>query len=75
MPRVIVVAEAGDPHRKRARSVLLDEEIVGTQLDNESSSVQFLERLAWAISDAERAESRFKAALGAGKSRVARLLS
>jgi len=55
MPRVMVtVDEVGG--RQGNRRVLLDEQVSGVYLEDELSSVQFLERLAWAIEDGERLE-------------------
>jgi len=65
MPRVIVVSEPLDDAtervaagRRRARSVTLDEHIDPVHMTDEHRSLQFLERLAWAISDADEAERR-----------------
>jgi hypothetical protein len=55
MPRVTVTADVvggRDDHTP----VLLDEQVQGVHLSDEHSSVQFLERLAWAIEDGERLE-------------------
>lgn len=52
MPRIIVIPETG----QRPVEKYLDEEVRGVHLNDEHSAVQFLERLAWAIADAERAE-------------------
>ena len=60
MPRVIVTTDTtGD----RERSILLSEHIEAVHMASEHSSLQFLERLAWAISDAEGAEQRVAEAL------------
>jgi hypothetical protein len=55
MPRVTVTVEAVDGEDGRAH-ILLDEQVQGGYLEDELSSVQFLERLAWAIEDGERLE-------------------
>jgi len=60
MPRVTVTTETGN---ERGRSILLSECVGPVHMENEHSSLQFLERLAWAISDAEDAERRFELAL------------
>ncbi len=52
MPRVMVISE----HRGETSSVLLDEQVSSIHLDSEHSAWQFVERLGWAISDAEEAE-------------------
>jgi len=51
MPRVIVMSD--EPADK---TVLLDEQVNSVHLDSEHSAWQFVERLGWAISDAEDAE-------------------
>ena len=51
MPRVIVISEPVDGRRRR--SLTLNEHINPIHMTDEHSSLQFLERLAWAISDAE----------------------
>lgn len=58
MPRVIVTADAardhGGPHDHEQRpAVLLDEQIATVHLSNGHAAAQFVERVAWAISDAE----------------------
>jgi hypothetical protein len=53
MPRVMVTtdqAELGDA------TVLLDEQVHPIHLSGDHSAMQFIERLGWAISDAEEAE-------------------
>lgn len=52
MPRVIVIIDA----RERSNTVLLDEQVNSVHLDTEHSAWQFIERLGWAISDAEDLE-------------------
>jgi hypothetical protein len=53
MPRIIVTAENG-----HERPVLLDERVEPVHLDDMNHSVGLLERIAWALADAERAETR-----------------
>jgi hypothetical protein len=48
MPRVIVISD-----EPADRKVLLDERVSSVHLDSEHSAWQFVERLGWAISDAE----------------------
>jgi hypothetical protein len=55
MPRVTVTVDALGGQDGSAR-VLLDEQVQGIHLEDERSSVQFLERLAWAIEDGEKLE-------------------
>jgi len=52
--------------------VLLDELVQGVHLENEQTSVQFLERLAWAIEDGERLASVAFPAAGAERWALAR---
>lgn len=58
MPRVMVISD----EQGSASSVLLDEQVSSIHLDSEHSAWQFIERLGWAISDAEDAEQRRLAA-------------
>jgi hypothetical protein len=53
--RVTVTVHAVGDQDGSAR-VLLDEQVRGADLEDEQCSVQFLERLAWAIEDGERLE-------------------
>lgn len=55
MPRVTVTADVVGVQDGDTR-LLLDETVRGIHLKDEESSVQFLERLAWAIEDGERLE-------------------
>ena len=54
MPRVIVITEDRKPGVEE--SVLLDEQVHSIHLDTEHSAGQFIQRLGWAISDAEEVE-------------------
>jgi hypothetical protein len=54
MPRVVVTTE----HSERdPKTVLLDEQVHAVQLASERSARQLLQRVRWAITDAERAET------------------
>jgi hypothetical protein len=57
VPRVIVTIDthANAPAPATA-PVLLDELVGSVHIDNDHSARQFVERLGWAISDAERLE-------------------
>jgi hypothetical protein len=55
MPRIIVTTATGEQARERA--VLLDELVQSVHLSTGHAAAQLVERLAWAISDAEEAES------------------
>jgi hypothetical protein len=50
MARIIVTT---DPTTDHAAPVLLDESVYPMHLDNEHNAAQLIERLGWAISDAE----------------------
>jgi len=55
MPRVIVTTDPTKlPHHS---SVLLDEQVQTVHLSSGHAAAQLVERIAWAISDAEQAES------------------
>ena len=54
MPRVIVTADPYHPAAgPREPAVLLDEQIHSVHLSTGHAAAQFVERVAWAISDAE----------------------
>jgi hypothetical protein len=53
MARIIVTT---DPITNQAASVLLEESVYAIHLDNDHSAAQLIERLGWAIADAERTE-------------------
>gem|GEM_PF-2492751 len=53
MARVIVLPNAVNLAESFSRSVVLDECIDPVHLEDEHSSLQFIERVAWAIQDAE----------------------
>jgi len=50
MPRVMVISDGAGPGRG---AVLMDEQVRSIHLDSDHSAWQFIERLGWAISDAE----------------------
>jgi hypothetical protein len=54
MPRVIVITEDRKPDVEE--SVLFDEQVHSIHLDTDHSAGQFIQRLGWAISDAEEVE-------------------
>jgi hypothetical protein len=57
MARIIIVAEfGGDP----SRQVVMEERVIPAHLDTEHSSGQLIERLGWAIVDAEDLEAGAK---------------
>jgi hypothetical protein len=55
MPRIIVTTDSSQ--RPESASVLLDESVRSLHLSSGHAASQLVERLAWAISDAEDAES------------------
>lgn len=59
MARIIVMA---DPTERREAPVLLDERVCSVHIADSHSATQLIERLSWAISDAERAERATQAA-------------
>jgi hypothetical protein len=55
MPRILVLADCGtDGHRP----VLMEERVVPVHLDSDHSSAQLIERIGWAILDADDLERR-----------------
>lgn len=54
MPRILITTDA--PRRPAGAPVLLDERIHSVHLGSGHAASQLLERLAWAISDAEDVE-------------------
>ena len=56
MARIIVLAELSDP-RKIGAPVLMDEEVKPDHLADEHASHQIIERMAWAVLDAEIVET------------------
>jgi hypothetical protein len=54
MPRLIVTTETGE---ERPNAIVHDERVLASNLDNEHSSAQLIERVGWALEDAEKLES------------------
>ena len=54
MARVIVVPDPS--YTRDSQTVLMDERVAPEHLDSEHSSKQFIERIAWAIADAQNYE-------------------
>jgi hypothetical protein len=63
MARIIVTTERAG---RRHSPALLDERVCSAHLSDEHSAAQLIERLGWAISDAEEAEAQLsrRAAVG-----------
>ena len=53
MPRIIVTT---DPTAQHAAPVLLDERVNSIHLNSDHAAAQLIERLGWAISDAEHTQ-------------------
>jgi hypothetical protein len=53
MPKIIVISERTDGQR----AVTLEERVVPAHLEDDHSAAQLVERLGWAIVDAEQTES------------------
>jgi len=54
MPRVIVTTDSSQ--RRDDAQVLLDERVDSVHLSSDLAAAQLIERIAWAVSDAEHAE-------------------
>ena len=54
MPRIIVTTDASK--RSDEAPVLLDERVRSVHLSSDLAAAQLVQRIAWAVSDAERAE-------------------
>jgi hypothetical protein len=53
MARIIVTT---DPTTHRPAPVMLDESVYSIHLDNDHNAAQLIERIGWAITDAENAQ-------------------
>jgi hypothetical protein len=53
MPRIIVMSE---PNTERERAVTLDERVASADLRTGHQSAQLIERVGWAVHDADDAE-------------------
>jgi hypothetical protein len=62
MPRIIVTADPLAADVSEQPAVLLDEQVRSVHLSTGHAAAQLVERLAWAVSDAENAESARSAA-------------
>ena len=60
MPRIIVTADPAEARdgwtRREQASVLLDERVDSIHLCDDHAAEQLIQRLAWAVTDAEEAE-------------------
>ncbi len=71
MPRIIVTTDPLASESANQTAVLLDEHVHSVHLSSGHSAAQLIERLAWAIGDAESAE-RVRSERRAWKDRSAR---
>jgi hypothetical protein len=55
MPRILVTAEGTDGHEV---AVVLKERVVPSDLESDHFSAQLVERVGWALSDADEIEHR-----------------
>ena len=55
MPRILVTAEGSDGHEV---AVVLQERVVPSDLESDHFSAQLVERMGWALSDADEIEHR-----------------
>jgi hypothetical protein len=62
MPRIIVITDPPSAPSVTDASVLLDEHVHSVHLSSEHAAAQLVERIAWAIGDAERLEHAPKSA-------------
>jgi hypothetical protein len=53
MARIIVTTDPTDDH---TAPVLMDERVYSVHLDNDHNAAQLIERLGWAINDAEKTQ-------------------
>jgi hypothetical protein len=56
MPRIIVTTDSPSPELREHASVLLDEHVHSVHLSTDHAASQLVQRLAWAVGDAESAE-------------------
>jgi hypothetical protein len=56
MPRIIVTTDAVSSEPTDGRAVLLEEHVHSVHLSSGHAAAQLVQRLAWAVSDAEHAE-------------------
>jgi hypothetical protein len=61
MPRIIVTADPVSAQLTAEAPVLMDEHVHSVHLSTGHAAAQLVERLAWAVSDAERAEGAERA--------------
>jgi hypothetical protein len=55
MPKIIVIS---DPDARGASAVTLEERVISEHVEDEHAAAQLVQRLGWAVADAERMRSR-----------------
>jgi hypothetical protein len=55
MPRILVTAEGSDGHEM---AVVLQERVIPSDLESDHFSAQLVERVGWALADADEIEHR-----------------
>jgi hypothetical protein len=70
MPRIIVTADPVSSEPSDETPVLLDEQVRSVHLSTGHAAAQLVERLAWAVSDAEHAEVQRSARASDARSKV-----
>jgi hypothetical protein len=53
MPRIIVTTDSNSQSDRRETPVLLDERVDSLHLSDDHAAEQLIQRLAWAVNDAE----------------------
>ncbi len=61
MPRIVVTTDPRSTRAADAPVLLLDEDVHSVHLSSDHAAAQLIQRLAWAINDAEDAEQRHAA--------------
>jgi hypothetical protein len=72
MPRIIVTADPVSSEPSDETPVLLDEQVRSVHLSTGHAAAQLVERLAWAVSDAETAEVQRSARASEAPRKVSR---
>ncbi len=55
MPRILVTTDGSD---EREKAVVLQERVIPSDLDSDHFSAQLVERVGWALADADEIEHR-----------------
>jgi hypothetical protein len=70
MPRIIVTADPVSSEASEKTPVLLDEQVRSVHLSTDHAAAQLVQRLAWAVNDAEHAEVQRATRSDAGRTRT-----